>query len=133
MNAPALDAAAVATAMLLAAALITAAGVLWRPIRKWQTFTDLITRELTGHEDVATGERHPSLRQEIRDLSERLGTVEQQTRQLRPNGGTHLYDAIRRIEEKAESTADRVARLEGAVEALKPKPRTRKPKPPANE
>lgn len=123
-----LDLVSVAVAVFLTASLITAITVIWKPVRRGQAFADLVTRELTGWEDPATGEQHPSLRAEIRDLSSRLGVVEQATRQLRPNGGTHLYDAIHRLEVKADLQAERVAAVEGAVEALKPRSRARKPK-----
>lgn len=124
----AFDAGAVAIAIVIAATVMTSSAVVWRGVRRVTGFTDLLHRELTGWKDPATGEDHPSLRAEIRHLSDRIHTVEQATSQLRPNGGTHLYDAIRRIETAVNEHDERVARLEAAVgNALQPpKPRTRK-------
>ena len=127
----AFDAGAVAMAIVIAAAVMTSAAVVWRGVRKFTGFTDLLHRELTGWVDPATGENHPSLRQELRDLGTRIDVVEQATNQLRPNGGTHLYDAIRRIETAVGEHDSRVDRLEQAIGQLgttspAPRPRTRK-------
>lgn len=129
----AFDPGAVAIAIVIAATVMTSAAIVWRGVRKFTGFTDLLNRELTGWVDPATGEQHPSLRAELRDLSTRITTVEHATNQLKPNGGTHLYDAIRRIENAVNEHDARVERLEAAVDAaLKkttPKPRTRKTTP----
>jgi hypothetical protein len=96
------DVAALAGVIILAAGVVTASRTLWTVSRKWTTFTDLLKRELTGWQDEATGEVHPSLRSELKDAHQRLTEVEQATRQLRPNGGSHLADAIRQTDTRLE-------------------------------
>lgn len=96
-----IDLTAAVVAVLSAAALATAITVLWKPIRKVTRFTDLITRELTGWRDEATGEAHPSLRAEIHEISSRLEGF------------------IARITEDISDLHQRVLRLENEFDALK--------------
>lgn len=127
MNPESFDPYAVVLALFFASALVVAIRTLWTPLKKFNSFTELLQRELTGWHDPATGEDHPSLRSEIKELQRfhheaetRLMRVEKATDQLYPNGGSHLADAIR-------DTAKRVEALETRVDdALKPKPRTRR-------
>lgn len=127
MNLPSFDPYAVVLALFFASALVVAVRTVWGPIKRFNNFTELLQRELTGWHDPASGEDHPSLRAELKELKRyhaeadsRLAKVEKATDQLYPNGGTHLADAIR-------DTAKKVDALESRVEeALKPKPRTRR-------
>ena len=102
MTTPTIDSMTVVAVLLLAASVVTSIKVVWGPIRKFNNFIDLMQRELTGWTDDATGFQHPSLRKEVIDIHNRLTKVEEATKQLTPNSGSHVADAVRRTAEKVE-------------------------------
>lgn len=118
-----MDFVAAAAVVLFAAALVMAVRTLWGVAASAKNHMDLIKRELTGWDDPATGENHPSLRAEVKDLSTRLDVVEQDTKQLRRNGGTHLADRVADIAESVTLLRQRIDEVH-PVDA--PKPRRRR-------
>ena len=124
-----MDFIAAAAVVLFAAALVMAVRTLWGVAASAKNHMDLIKRELTGWDDPATGENHPSLRAEVKHLSNRLDAVEQDTKQLRRNGGSHLADRVADIVEEIATVKDSVNSVRERIEQVHPdapKPRRRR-------
>ena len=108
--------------VIFLAAVITAVKVLVGVGKKLLNFTDLLQRELTGWTDPATGEKHPSLRSELKDAHDRLCFVEEATKQLTPNSGSHIADVVRDMSQRLKRVEERIDVVHPEV----PKPRTRR-------
>jgi hypothetical protein len=88
--------------LLAAAAAITACLVVWQAVRTVMKFVRKVTDTLDdiGGEPERPGvPARPGVMERLQAIEERLGGVESDTRQLQRNHGSHLADAIGRIEE----------------------------------
>jgi hypothetical protein len=65
-------------------------------------------------------ERHgiparPGLMERLEDNTQRLGKLEERTKELLPNSGTSIKDAVNRIESRLANVDDRLAEVEKAT------------------
>lgn len=114
-----LDFLAVAVVTVFAAGLFIAVRTLWGAAAAVKNHLDLIRRELTGWHDPATGEDHPSLRSELHAQRERLECMENDTRQLRRNGGSHLADRLAVMAQEVSEVKESVGDLSQQVGEVK--------------
>ena len=87
--------------------ILVALGVLYAAARRVGAFTRRITHtldDLTGEPERPGVRARPGVMERLSSIEQRLDEVEGTTRQLRPNGGSHLADAIARIETAVTTT-----------------------------
>ncbi|MGE3835766.1 MAG: hypothetical protein AB7H43_13430 [Acidimicrobiia bacterium] len=95
-----------ADVVLLAAALLTAFGVIWRKaLRPAIELIQAATREIEVFKAVPErldklDERSQENGVAIADVVRRVSVIERRTETLEPNGGTSTYDRVKRTDER---------------------------------
>ncbi|MGD9798259.1 MAG: hypothetical protein AB7H43_15295 [Acidimicrobiia bacterium] len=88
-----------ADVVILAAALLTAFGVIWRKaLRPAIELMQAATREIEVFKAVP--ERLDRHGEAIADIKKRVTTIERRTETLEPNGGSSTYDRVKRTDER---------------------------------
>jgi hypothetical protein len=94
--------------VIYTASVLVALGVLYAAGSQCAKFIRRVTHaldDLVGEPERPGVKARPGVMERLSGIEERLRTVEADTAQLQRNSGSHLADAIARIEEKLTSSA----------------------------